>query len=83
MEAEYDFGKRILSEAFPILYRLAVQKGVRVGVVVNVWDNRNPIFARSLNDWKLKEVQRFLCLLNNKTLKPEVKDNLYWIFVHC
>ena len=40
-----------------------------------VW---NPIFARPLHDWELEEVQRFLCLLDNRTLKPEVKNKLYW-----
>ena len=34
-------GKRVLSEAFPILYRLAIQIGVRVGAVIDVWDNGN------------------------------------------
>ena len=37
-----------------------------------------PYFRQASNDWELEEVQRFLCLLDNRPLKPEVKNKLYW-----
>ena len=68
-------GEGALSQAFPTLYSLADQKGVRI---TDVWDNGRGLLTlllSSLNDWEIEEVQ---CFQNNKILKPDEKDKLSW-----
>ena len=84
-------GKDPLCEVFPTLYNLAVSKGA---MVADVWDiNKGggawmPSFERPLNDWEILKHIIFLCMLNNRSIKQEGKDGLFWKggqkgHVHC
>ena len=61
------------------LYNLVDHKGVKVA---DVWDGTKeeggwlPIFLRSLNDWEIEEVERFLQVLHNKNISPLFEDKL-------
>ena len=35
-----------------------------------------PVFSRFFNNWEMEEVERFLCLLHNRKIRPSQEDNL-------
>ena len=58
-----------MSSAFPALFSLAALKDARVA---EMWDSSrggggwSPNFLRSLNDWEVEELERFLSTLHRK-----------------
>ena len=64
---------------FPILYNLVDHKDA---MVADVWEGSReeggwlPIFLRSLNDWEMEEVERYLQALHNKKISPLLQDKL-------
>ena len=68
-----------LSNRFPSLFILATNKEIKVA---DIWDKRGgagcwfPTFLRSLNDWELKEMTRFLHILHDQNFRPMSEDKL-------
>ena len=68
-----------LSFVFPSLFTLAAQKDV---MVADLWDCSREegrwslIFLRSLNDWELEEVERFLLTMQRQKFNPMSEDKL-------
>ena len=68
-----------LSAIVPTLFNLATHMDAKV---VDVWDflrvegGWSPVFLRSFNDWEVEEVERFLCLLHRRKIRPFQKDQL-------
>ena len=63
-------GKVALSTTFPTLFNLTAHKDAKV---VDVWDFFEVEGGRSFIDW---EVERFLCLLHNRKVRPCQEDKL-------
>ena len=61
-------GVEALCNRFPNLFNIATNKEAKVA---EIWDNRegdgcwSPTFLRSLNDWELEEMTRFLLILHD------------------
>ena len=72
-------GEEALCLDFPMLYNLADHKDT---MVADVWEGSReeggwlPIFLRSLNDWEMEEVERYLQALHNKKISPLLQDKL-------
>ena len=70
---------KALCARFPSLFNLALNKEARVayiwesGVGVGGW---SPTFLRSLNDWGIGEMVRFLQILHDQNFRPEGEDML-------
>ena len=68
-----------LSNRFPSLFIIATNKEAEVA---DIWDRREragcwpPTFLRSLNDWELKEMTRFLQTLHDQDFRPMGEDKL-------
>ena len=69
----------MLCNTFPTLFNLVAHKDVRV---VYVWDASREeegwslVFVRSFNDYDVEEVERFLCYLHSKKIKPLQEDQM-------
>ena len=35
-------------------------------------------FERHFNDWEMEEVQKFICIVNSKNLRPQSRGKLRW-----
>ena len=72
-------GEVALSNSFPNLFNIATNKEAKVA---EIWDNRegegcwSPTFLRSLNDWEVSEMTRFLQILHGYKLNPLGVDKL-------
>ena len=72
-------GVETLCNCFPSLFILATNKEAKV---VDIWDRRegagcwSPTFLRSLNDWELEEMTRFLHTLHDQNFHPMGEDKL-------
>ena len=70
---------KALCNRFPNLFNLATNKEANVAVI---WDSREgdgcwtPTFLRSLNDWELVEMTRFLLILHGQKFRPMGVDKL-------
>ena len=64
---------------FPSLFNLALNKEARVA---DIWDSGDgaggwtPTFLRSLNDWEIEEMVRFLQILHDQNFQPTGEDML-------
>ena len=64
---------------FPSLFNLALNKEARVA---DIWDRGDgagcwsSTFLRSLNDWEIEEMVRFLQILHDQNFRPTGKDML-------
>ena len=64
---------------FPNLFNIATNKEAKVA---EIWDSREGVgcwsltFLRSLNDWELEEMTRFLQILHGHNLHPLGEDKL-------
>ena len=60
---------------------MAGSKGARV---VDFWETIGPrggwnfSFERHFNDWELEAIQSFLCTINSRSIRPQIKDKLSW-----
>ena len=76
-------GDAPLSESFPSLYALSIEKEAWVA---DVWDplvqggrgGWNPCFSRALNDWEVEEAELFLGCLHGKRVLGDVDDKAVW-----
>ena len=72
-------GGEALCAMFPSLYNLALNKEARVA---DIWESGNgagcwsPTFLRSLNDWEIEEMARFLQILHDQNFRPTGEDML-------
>ena len=72
-------GGEALSARFPSLFNLALNKDARVA---DIWESGvgdggwSPTFLRSLNDWEIEEMVRFLQILHDQNFIPEGEDML-------
>ena len=72
-------GEEALCSVFPCPFHLAVHKEA---MAVDVWDcgreegGWSPTFLRSLNDWEIEEVERFLLTLHGQNFSPLGEDKL-------
>ena len=68
-----------LSNRFSSLFIIATNKEAEVA---NIWDRRegagrwSPTFLRSLNDWELEEMTRFLHTFHDQDFRPMGEDKL-------
>ena len=68
-----------LCNRFPNLFNIATNKEAKVA---EIWDSRegdgcwSPTFLRSLNDWELEEMTRFLLILHDHNFRPTGVDKL-------
>ena len=66
---------------FPFLYEGAAFKGAKV---VELWEGMrsgggwNFKFERHFNDWEMEEVQKLICIVNSKNLRPQSRGKLRW-----
>ena len=64
---------------FPSLFNLALNKEARVA---DIWDSSDraggwsPTFLRSLHDWEIGEIVRFLQTLHDQNFRPTGEDML-------
>ena len=74
-------GEAPLCSSFPSLYSIASSKGARVA---DLWvfsgseGGWNFSFGRHFHDWELEEIQGFLCIVNSKSINPNLSDRLWW-----
>ena len=72
-------GGEALCARFPSLFNLALNKEARVA---DIWESGagaggwSPTFLRSLNDWEIGEMVRFLQILHDQNFRPEGEDML-------
>ena len=72
-------GVEALCNRFPNLFNLVTNKEAKVA---DIWDRRegagcwSPTFLRSLNDWELEEMTRFLHTLHDQNFRPTGEDKL-------
>ena len=72
-------GGEALCARFPSLFNLALNKEARVA---DIWESGvgaggwSPTFLRSLNDWEIGEMVRFLQILHDQKIRPEGEDML-------
>ena len=72
-------GVEALSNSFPSLFIFATNKEAKVA---DIWDRSEgvgcwtPTFLRSLNDWELEEMTRFLHTLHDQNFRPMVRTSL-------
>ena len=72
-------GEEALCARFPVLFNLALNKDARVA---DIWDSGDgaggwaPTFLRSLNDWEIGEMVRFLQTLHDQNFRPTGEDML-------
>ena len=72
-------GEEALCSIYPSLFNLALNKEA---TVANMWDRGrgegcwSPTLLRSLNDWEIEEVERFLQTLYNLNFSPLGEDKL-------
>ena len=72
-------GEEALSNSFPSLFNLATNKETEVA---DIWDRSegagcwSPTFLRSLNEWELEEMTRFLHTLHDQNFRPTGEDKL-------
>ena len=72
-------GVEALCNHFPNLFNIASNKEAKVA---DIWDSREgdgcwcPTFLRSLNDWELEEMTRFLQILHDHKFRPMGEDKL-------
>ena len=72
-------GGEALCARFPPLFNLALNKEARVA---DLWDSSDgaggwsPTFLRSLNDWEIGEMVRFLQTLDDQNFRPTGEDML-------
>ena len=72
-------GVEALCNRFPNLFNIATNKDAKVA---EIWDSRegvgcwSPTFLRSLNDWELEEMTRFLQILHGHNFHPLGEDKL-------
>ena len=72
-------GGEALCARFPSLFNLALNKEARVA---DIWDNSDgaggwsPTFLRSLNDWEIGEMVRYLQTLDDQNFRPTGEDML-------
>ena len=72
-------GGEALYARFPSLFNLALNKEARVA---DIWESGvgaggwSPTFLRSLNDWEIGEMVRFLQILHDQNFIPEGEDML-------
>ncbi|KAJ9677520.1 hypothetical protein PVL29_022489 [Vitis rotundifolia] len=70
-----------LKDAFPNLFRLAVNKNQWVR---DAWEEQgevgswNPLFSRHFNDWEMEEVEGLLRKIHPLVLHSDVEDALSW-----
>lgn len=83
MTAKLSF-RRILSatssplrNSFPTLYEMDGSKGAMMAdlKVEGRWNFR---FERTLNDWKMGTIQRFLYVISQRRINPLSRDRLLW-----
>ena len=69
----------MLCARYPSLFNLALNKEV---MVADIWDSGegagcwSPTFLRSLNDWEIEEMVRFLQTLHDQNFRPTGEDKL-------
>ena len=72
-------GEEALCNSFPNLFNIGTNKEAKVA---EIWDSRegegcwSPTFLRSLNDWEVVEMTRFLQILHGYKLNPLGVDKL-------
>ena len=72
-------GGEALCARFPSLFNLALNKEARVA---DIWESGvgargwSPTFLRSLNDWEIGEMVRFLQILHDQNFRPTGEDML-------
>ena len=72
-------GEEALCSIFLALFNLVVHKEA---MVADMWDcdreegGWSPTFQRSLNDWEIEEVKRFLLTLHRQNFSPLGEDKL-------
>ena len=72
-------GVEALCNRFSNLFNIATNKEAKVA---EIWDSRegdgcwSPTFLRSLNDWELEEMTRFLLILHDHNFRPTGVDKL-------
>ena len=72
-------GGEALCARFPCLFNLALNKDARVA---DIWESGDgvggwsPTFLRSLNDWEIEEMVRFLQTLHEQNFRPTGEDML-------
>ena len=70
-----------LCSSFPSLYDVPSSKGAKVAKlweVTGIGGGWNFRFEKHFNDWELEEAQRFICIVNTKSLSLLSDDRLRW-----